>query len=68
MLAWLQALVGIWPLVSKLIDLFKTTPEDQKAALLAQIQANLAAIHDAVKKAKDTGGDTSDIEKIIHGS
>lgn len=68
MLAWLQAIIGLWPLISGLIDLFKKTPSDQRADLIARIQANLVVIHDAIKKAKDTGGDTSDIEKVIHGS
>lgn len=48
----------IIPIISSLISLLKKTPEQKRAELID-------SIHKAVKHAIETGGDTSDIERIL---
>ena len=58
LLAWIQAFIALLPIINKLIDLFTTTPAQARGQLISDL-------HDAFEKADISGGDTSDIEKII---
>lgn len=66
MIAIISAIAAIIPLVLKLIDLFKGTPEDAAAKIKSSLLEYISKLQEAVKKAEETNGDTSSLEDLLN--
>lgn len=61
----ISAIVAAIPLILKILELLFTTKPESREQVVASVLERVSAIKAAVKKAQDTGGDTSDLEAII---
>lgn len=62
---YIQALIALLPVFSKLLDLFIKTPEEKRKEFIAQLPDQLREISDAINKA-ESKKDPSDISRIIN--
>lgn len=61
------ALTALIPLFVEILRLFSGSGSSEREKIKAEITQSLARIRQALQKAEETGGDTSDIEDIING-
>lgn len=62
---YIQAIIALIPIFSKIVDLFIKTPAEKQAEFLAKLPEQLREISDAFNKA-ESKKDPSDISRIIN--
>lgn len=62
---FIQALIALLPVFSKILDLFIKTPEEKREEFIAKLPGQLREISDAINKA-EKNKDPSDISRIIN--
>lgn len=62
----LSILSALLPIIGKLLDVLTKTPEERIIDIKDALLIYLEEINAGVKKAKDTKGDTSDLEKALN--
>lgn len=61
------AIAAVIPLLLKVIELIFAAPSDKRSDVAAEINKKLSEIRSAIKKSQESGGDTSELEKILRG-
>lgn len=57
---------ALLPILSKLIDIFQKTPEEKIGDVKGALLSYLEDIGAGLKKAKETNGDTSELERLLN--
>jgi hypothetical protein len=65
-IAFFSSLAAVWPVISKLLDLATTTDTEKLAHVNKALLEYMEDISIGLKKAKETKGDTSELEKILN--
>jgi hypothetical protein len=65
-MSWVSLLTTIIPIIGKIIDLLVKTPDEKIADVSKALLRYVEDIGAGVKKAKETKGDTSELERVLN--
>jgi len=65
-MGFLSALAPAFQVLLKVLDLFEKTPAEKREEQLTALLKYIEDVKNASSKAKDTKGDTSELEKVLN--